>query len=100
MPWESLLLLSVLNLLHGQLGAKDVQVLQDVQCCMQYSKGSVRLRDVLYFEMQVDGPDCNIPALILYTKQGVKCANPRQSRTRRLYRRLFRQLQKEASGQL
>uniref|UniRef100_A0A8C4SYD7 Chemokine (C-C motif) ligand 44 n=1 Tax=Erpetoichthys calabaricus TaxID=27687 RepID=A0A8C4SYD7_ERPCA len=37
--------------------AKDVQVLQDVQCCMQYSKGSVRLRDVLYFEMQVDGPD-------------------------------------------
>ncbi|XP_039620553.1 chemokine (C-C motif) ligand 44 isoform X2 [Polypterus senegalus] len=69
MPWESLVLLSVLNILLGPLGAKDVQVLHDVQCCMQYSKGSVRLKDVLYFEMQVDGPDCSIPALIHKTQR-------------------------------
>lgn len=37
---------------------------RDVQCCMLYSHGKVRTKDVLRFEVQTEGPDCSIQALM------------------------------------
>ncbi|XP_048108569.1 chemokine (C-C motif) ligand 44 isoform X2 [Alosa alosa] len=76
--------------IHG----KGVQMQRDVQCCMQYSEGKVRTKDVLRFEEQTEGPDCSIQAVILYTKRAVKCADPRDRKVQRLLRKL-RQRQAE-----
>lgn len=37
---------------------------RDVQCCMQYSHGKVRTKDVMRFEVQTEGPDCSIKAIM------------------------------------
>lgn len=37
---------------------------RDVQCCMLYSQGKVRTKDVLRFEVQTEGPDCSIQAIM------------------------------------
>ncbi|XP_037530594.1 chemokine (C-C motif) ligand 44 [Nematolebias whitei] len=68
--------------------AKGVQMQRDVQCCMLYSQGKVRTKDVLRFEVQTEGPDCSIQAIILYTKKAVKCADPRDRKVKRLVRKL------------
>ncbi|XP_017262422.1 chemokine (C-C motif) ligand 44 [Kryptolebias marmoratus] len=67
--------------------ANGVQM-QSVQCCMLYSQGKVRTKDVLRFEVQTEGPDCSIKAIILYTKKAVKCADPRDRKVKRLLRKL------------
>ncbi|KAL2089807.1 hypothetical protein ACEWY4_014495 [Coilia grayii] len=72
----------------GSLEGKGVQMQRDVQCCMQYSQGKVRTKDVLRFEEQTEGPDCSIQAVILYTKRAVKCADPRDRKVQRLLRKL------------
>lgn len=41
-----------------------VQMQRDVQCCMLYSRGKVRTKDVLRFEVQTEGPDCRINAIM------------------------------------
>ena len=41
-----------------------VQMQRDVQCCMLYSQGKVRTKDVLRFEVQTEGPDCSIQAIM------------------------------------
>uniref|UniRef100_A0A1A7W8Z4 Chemokine CCL-C11b n=1 Tax=Iconisemion striatum TaxID=60296 RepID=A0A1A7W8Z4_9TELE len=69
--------------------AKGVQMQRDVQCCMLYSQGKVRTKDVLRFEVQTEGPDCSIQAIILYTKKAVKCADPRDRKVKRLLRKLL-----------
>uniref|UniRef100_A0A3B3V1I8 Chemokine interleukin-8-like domain-containing protein n=1 Tax=Poecilia latipinna TaxID=48699 RepID=A0A3B3V1I8_9TELE len=68
---------------------KGVQMQRDVQCCMLYSQGKVRTKDVLRFEVQTEGPDCSIQAIILYTKKAVKCADPRDRKVKRLLRKLL-----------
>uniref|UniRef100_A0A3Q1GJR7 C-C motif chemokine 17-like n=1 Tax=Acanthochromis polyacanthus TaxID=80966 RepID=A0A3Q1GJR7_9TELE len=68
---------------------KGVQMQRDVQCCMLYSHGKVRTKDVLRFEVQTEGPDCSIQAIILYTKKAVKCADPRDRKVKRLLRKLL-----------
>uniref|UniRef100_A0A8C4IVW3 Chemokine interleukin-8-like domain-containing protein n=1 Tax=Dicentrarchus labrax TaxID=13489 RepID=A0A8C4IVW3_DICLA len=73
---------------------KGVQMQRDVQCCMLYSQGKVRTKDVLRFEVQTEGPDCSIQAIILYTKKAVKCADPRDRKVKRLLRKLMRQRRK------
>ncbi|KAG7487928.1 hypothetical protein MATL_G00028730 [Megalops atlanticus] len=80
--------LSLAVVLFGFLEGKGVQMQRDVQCCMQYSQGKVRAKDVLRFEVQTEGPDCSIQALILYTKRAVKCADPRDRKVKRLLRKL------------
>ncbi|XP_067287668.1 chemokine (C-C motif) ligand 44 isoform X2 [Pseudorasbora parva] len=65
---------------------------RDVQCCMQYSHGKVRTKDVLRYERQTEGPDCSIRAIILYTKKAVKCADPRDKKVKRLLRKLNQRL--------
>ncbi|XP_033820914.1 chemokine (C-C motif) ligand 44 [Periophthalmus magnuspinnatus] len=66
-----------------------VQMQRDVQCCMLYSQGKVRTKDVLRFEVQTEGPDCSIQAIILYTKKAVKCADPSDRKVKRLLRKLM-----------
>lgn len=83
----SILILTAM--LFGNLEGKGVQMQRDVQCCMQYSHGKVRTKDVLRFEVQTEGPDCSIKAIILYTKKAVKCADPRDRKVKRLLRKLF-----------
>lgn len=46
------------------LSGKGVQMQMDVQCCMLYSQGKVRTKDVLRFEVQTEGPDCSIEAIM------------------------------------
>ncbi|XP_015221248.2 chemokine (C-C motif) ligand 44 [Lepisosteus oculatus] len=70
------------------LEAKGVQMQKDIQCCMQYSGGKVRAKDVVRFEVQTEGPDCSIQAIILYTKRAVKCADPRDRKVKRLLMKL------------
>lgn len=69
---------------------------RDVQCCMQYSQGKVRTKDVLRFEVQTEGPDCSIKAIILYTKKAVKCADPRDRKVKRLLRKLLQRQRTKA----
>lgn len=59
-------LLSVWKLLLNgiSLAGKGVQMQRDVQCCMQYSQQNVRTKDVLKFEVQTEGPDCSIKAIM------------------------------------
>ncbi|TWW57890.1 hypothetical protein D4764_07G0006090 [Takifugu flavidus] len=49
---------------RGRDGCKGVQMQKDVQCCMLYSQGKVRTKDVLRFEVQTEGPDCSIQAIM------------------------------------
>ncbi|KAL1023089.1 hypothetical protein UPYG_G00036280 [Umbra pygmaea] len=80
---------SLAVVLLASVEGKGVQMQRDIQCCMQYSQGKVRTKDVLRFEMQTEGPDCRIPAIILYTKKAVKCADPRDRKVKRLLRKLL-----------
>ncbi|XP_062869344.1 chemokine (C-C motif) ligand 44 [Trichomycterus rosablanca] len=74
--------------LIGSLEGKGVQMQRDVQCCMQYSQGKIRTKDVLKYEVQTAGPDCSIRAIIVYTKRVVKCADPRDRKVQRLLKKL------------
>ncbi|XP_038858221.1 uncharacterized protein LOC120054734 isoform X2 [Salvelinus namaycush] len=78
------------------LEGNGVQMQRDVQCCMQYSQGKVRTKDVLRFEVQTEGPDCSIKAIILYTKKAVKCADPRDRKVKRLLRKLLQRQRTKA----
>ncbi|KAJ4942688.1 hypothetical protein JOQ06_005205 [Pogonophryne albipinna] len=69
---------------------------RDVQCCMLYSQGKVRTKDVLRFEVQTEGPDCSIQAIIIYTKKAVKCADPRDRKVKRLLRKLLQRQRTKA----
>ncbi|XP_007240284.1 chemokine (C-C motif) ligand 44 [Astyanax mexicanus] len=86
---QTISVLSVTVILFGSLEGKGVQMQPDVQCCMRYSQGKVRTKDVLKFEVQTEGPDCSIRAIILYTKKAVKCADPRDRKVKRLLRKLI-----------
>ncbi|KAJ8408286.1 hypothetical protein AAFF_G00257000 [Aldrovandia affinis] len=59
---------------------RGVQMQRDVQCCMQYSQGKVRAKDVLR----------------LYTKKAVKCADPRDRKVKRLLRKLIQRQRTKA----
>ncbi|KAM9461418.1 chemokine (C-C motif) ligand 44 isoform 2-T2 [Clarias gariepinus] len=72
----------------GYLEGNGVQMQRSVQCCMQYSEQNVRTKDVLKFEVQNEGPDCSIKAIILYTKKLVKCADPSDRKVKRLLKKL------------
>uniref|UniRef100_A0AAR2KAI8 Chemokine (C-C motif) ligand 44 n=1 Tax=Pygocentrus nattereri TaxID=42514 RepID=A0AAR2KAI8_PYGNA len=61
---QTISVLSVTVVLFGSLEGKGVQMQRDVQCCMQYSQGKVRTKDVLKFEVQTEGPDCSIRAIM------------------------------------
>ncbi|XP_028300850.1 chemokine (C-C motif) ligand 44 [Gouania willdenowi] len=81
--------LSLTVIFLASVEANGVQMQRDVQCCMLYSQGKVRTKDVLRFEVQTEGPDCSIQAIILYTKKAVKCADPRDRKVKRLLRKLL-----------
>ncbi|KAG9350706.1 hypothetical protein JZ751_024595, partial [Albula glossodonta] len=68
--------------LFGYLEGKGVQMQRDIQCCMQYSQGKVRAKDVLR----------------LYTKRAVKCADPRDRKVKRLLRKLTQRQRTKAHG--
>ncbi|XP_026861339.2 chemokine (C-C motif) ligand 44 [Electrophorus electricus] len=95
MSLQAISVLSVTVILLGSLEGKGVMQ-RDVQCCMQYSQGKVRTKDVLEFEMQTEGPDCSIRAIILYTKKAVKCADPRDRKVKRLLRKLIQRQRAKA----
>ncbi|XP_053094235.1 chemokine (C-C motif) ligand 44 isoform X1 [Pangasianodon hypophthalmus] len=84
----------------GYLEGKGVQMQRDVQCCMQYSQQNVRTKDVLKFEVQTEGPDCSIKAIILYTKKVVKCADPRDRKVKRLLKKLRQRAKAHKSMQV
>ncbi|XP_031162930.1 chemokine (C-C motif) ligand 44 [Sander lucioperca] len=83
-------------ILLASVEGKGVQMQRDVQCCMLYSQGKVRTKDVLRFEVQTEGPDCSIQAIILYTKKAVKCADPRDRKVKRLLRKLLQRQRTKA----
>ncbi|XP_013869670.1 chemokine (C-C motif) ligand 44 [Austrofundulus limnaeus] len=85
---QMLTVLCLTAVFMASVEANGVQMQRDVQCCMLYSQGKVRTKDVLRFEVQTEGPDCNIQAIILYTKKAVKCADPRDRKVKRLLRKL------------
>ncbi|KAK2835563.1 hypothetical protein Q5P01_016047 [Channa striata] len=87
---QMLTVISLTVILLASVEGKGVQMQRDVQCCMLYSQGKVRTKDVLRFEVQTEGPDCRIQAIILYTKKAVKCADPRDQKVKRLVRKLLR----------
>ncbi|XP_018528893.1 chemokine (C-C motif) ligand 44 [Lates calcarifer] len=86
---QMLTVISLTVILLASVEGKGVQMQRDVQCCMLYSQGKVRTKDVLRFEVQTEGPDCSIQAIILYTKKAVKCADPRDRKVKRLLRKLL-----------
>ncbi|XP_061593117.1 chemokine (C-C motif) ligand 44 isoform X1 [Cololabis saira] len=86
---QMLTVISLTVFFLSSVEAKGVQMQRDVQCCMLYSRGKVRPKDVLRFEVQMEGPDCSIQAIIFYTKKSVKCADPRDRRVKRLLRKLL-----------
>ncbi|XP_035508531.1 chemokine (C-C motif) ligand 44 [Morone saxatilis] len=92
---QMLTVISLTVILLASVEGKGVQMQRDVQCCMLYSQGKVRTKDVLRFEVQTEGPDCSIQAIILYTKKAVKCADPRDRKVKRLLRKLMRQRRKD-----
>ncbi|XP_026201829.1 chemokine (C-C motif) ligand 44 [Anabas testudineus] len=87
---QMLTVISLTVILLASVEGNGVQMQRDVQCCMLYSHGKVRTKDVLRFEVQTEGPYCSINAIILYTKQAVKCADPRDRKVKRLLRKLLR----------
>uniref|UniRef100_A0AAQ4NSD5 Chemokine interleukin-8-like domain-containing protein n=2 Tax=Gasterosteus aculeatus aculeatus TaxID=481459 RepID=A0AAQ4NSD5_GASAC len=86
---QMLTVISLTVILLASVEGKGVQMQRDVQCCMLYSQGKVRTKDVLRFEVQTEGPDCSIQAIILYTKKAVKCADPTDRKVKRLLRKLL-----------
>ncbi|MED6233395.1 hypothetical protein ILYODFUR_003043 [Ilyodon furcidens] len=86
---QTLTVLSLTVIFLASVEGNGVQMQRDVQCCMLYSQGKVRTKDVLRFEVQTEGPDCSIQAIILYTKKAVKCADPRDRKVKRLLRKLL-----------
>ncbi|KAL6107899.1 chemokine (C-C motif) ligand 44 [Pungitius pungitius] len=86
---QMLTVISLAVILLASVEGKGVQMQRDVQCCMLYSQGKVRTKDVLRFEVQTEGPDCSIQAIILYTKKAVKCADPADRKVKRLLRKLL-----------
>ncbi|XP_041861245.1 chemokine (C-C motif) ligand 44 [Melanotaenia boesemani] len=93
---QMLTIVSLTVIFLASVEANGVQMQRDVQCCMLYSQGKVRTKDVLRFEVQTEGPDCSIRAIILYTKKAVKCADPSDRKVKRLLRKLIlRQRAKE-----
>lgn len=93
---QMLTVISLTVLFLASVEAKGVQMQRDVQCCMLYSQGKVRTKDVLRFEVQTEGPDCSIQAIILYTKKAVKCADPRDRKVKRLLRKLLQRQRTKA----
>ncbi|KAI4797011.1 hypothetical protein KUCAC02_026612 [Chaenocephalus aceratus] len=87
---------SLTLILLASVEGKGVQMQRDVQCCMLYSQGKVRTKDVLRFEVQTEGPDCSIQAIIIYTKKAVKCADPRDRKVKRLLRKLLQRQRTKA----
>ncbi|KAA8589940.1 hypothetical protein FQN60_013305 [Etheostoma spectabile] len=99
-------------ILLASVEGKGVQMQRDVQCCMLYSQGKVRTKDVLRFEVQMEGPDCSIQAIMqvmllwqgselylpgnLYTKKAVKCADPSDRKVKRLLRKLMQRQRTKA----
>ncbi|KAK7889764.1 hypothetical protein WMY93_025324 [Mugilogobius chulae] len=57
-------LLALAFFLLTSVQGNGVQMQRDVQCCMLYSQGKVRTKDVLRFEVQTEGPDCSIQAIM------------------------------------
>ncbi|XP_034557400.1 chemokine (C-C motif) ligand 44 [Notolabrus celidotus] len=95
---QMLTVISLTVILLASVEGKGVQMQRDVQCCMLYSQGKVRTKDVLRFEVQTEGPDCSIQAIILYTKKAVKCADPRDRKVKRLLRKLLQRQRTKAHG--
>ncbi|XP_030584279.1 chemokine (C-C motif) ligand 44 [Archocentrus centrarchus] len=93
---QMLTVISLTVILLASVEAIGVQMQKDVQCCMLYSHGKVRTKDVLRFEVQTEGPDCSIQAIILYTKKAVKCADPRDRKVKRLLRKLLQRQRTKA----
>ncbi|CAI5639798.1 chemokine (C-C motif) ligand 44 [Oreochromis niloticus] len=93
---QMLTVISLTVILLASVEAIGVQMKNDVQCCMLYSHGKVRTKDVLRFEVQTEGPDCSIQAIILYTKKAVKCADPRDRKVKRLLRKLIQRQRDKA----
>ncbi|CAL8268953.1 unnamed protein product [Arctogadus glacialis] len=93
---QALTVISLTVALLSSVEGKGVQMQRDVQCCMLYSQGKVRTKDVIRFEVQTDGPDCSIEAIILYTKKAVKCADPSDRKVRRLLRKLLQRQRSKA----
>uniref|UniRef100_A0AAZ3PS03 Chemokine interleukin-8-like domain-containing protein n=2 Tax=Salmoninae TaxID=504568 RepID=A0AAZ3PS03_ONCTS len=93
---QTVTVISLTVILLGSVEGNGVQMQRDVQCCMQYSQGKVRTKDVLRFEVQTEGPDCSIKAIILYTKKAVKCADPRDRKVKRLLRKLLQRQRTKA----
>ncbi|XP_026160928.1 chemokine (C-C motif) ligand 44 [Mastacembelus armatus] len=85
---QMLTVIALTVILLASVEGNGVQMQMDVQCCMLYSRGKVRTKDVLRFEVQTEGPDCSIQAIILYTKKAVKCGDPKDPRVRRLMRKI------------
>ncbi|KAG8003663.1 DNA polymerase epsilon subunit 4 [Nibea albiflora] len=90
---QMLTVISLTVILLASVEGKGVQMQRDVQCCMLYSYGKVRTKDVLRFEEQTEGPDCSIR---LYTRRAVKCADPRDQKVKRLLRKLRRRENRKA----
>ncbi|TKS74572.1 hypothetical protein D9C73_008655 [Collichthys lucidus] len=61
---QMLTVISLTVILLASVEGKGVQMQRDVQCCMLYSYGKVRTKDVLRFEEQTEGPDCSIRAIV------------------------------------
>nr|XP_020468690.1 C-C motif chemokine 21-like [Monopterus albus] len=93
---QMLTVIALTLILLASVKGNGVQMQRDVQCCMLYSQGKVRTKDVLRFEVQTEGPDCSIQAIILYTKKAVKCADPRDRKVKRLLRKLIQRQRNKA----
>ncbi|KAK5870233.1 hypothetical protein PBY51_024886 [Eleginops maclovinus] len=93
---QMLTVISLTVILLASVEGDGVQMQRDVQCCMLYSQGKVRTKDVLRFEVQTEGPDCSIQAIIIYTKKAVKCADPRDRKVKRLLRKLLQRQRTKA----
>ncbi|CAG5861248.1 unnamed protein product [Menidia menidia] len=77
---QMLTVISLTVVFLASVEANGVQMQRDVQCCMLYSMGKVRPKDVLR----------------LYTKKAVKCADPRDRKVKRLLRKLMRRQRTKA----
>ncbi|XP_038856262.1 chemokine (C-C motif) ligand 44 [Salvelinus namaycush] len=77
---QTVTVISLTVVLLDAVEGDGVQMQRDVQCCMQYSQGNVRTKDVLR----------------LYTKKAVKCADPRDRRVKRLLRKLLQRQRTKA----
>ncbi|KAJ7993134.1 hypothetical protein DPEC_G00269260 [Dallia pectoralis] len=72
---HSVTVISVTLVILGSVEGNGVQMQRDVQCCMRYSQGKVRTKDVLRFELQTEGPDCGIQAIMQVFQTRKLCAS-------------------------